>query len=525
MTDKQDRQVTEKIDGKLTEKNSSPMEACILARRLKNMPYSFQARILENLLMRAGGLHIAGIRQELECLQKALQEKFPTPTSYDLLPLSMDEKDMWERIWPGFLEKYFSFLSEEPSQEEMALAEKDLAAGICTLDLADPNYPKNLLHTPDPPPFLWVLGDLPVEEINAHFCVSMVGSRKATTYGLRMARDIAEHLASLQALVVSGMALGIDGASQEALLAKGGVSLGVLACGVNYCYPYQHRRLYQAIIRQGLILSENPPDTPPKRYLFPMRNRIIAGLSEALLVIQAGAQSGTKITVNYALDYDRQVMAVPGPVTIPESLGCHRLIQDGAAIYCGPDDLDRLFVRTIDPAYTYPVASWDEILASYQEPWDILVQSLDFRKLKDPRALQDLRFSWAYPEKAKAGKTLLQDKEGGTRVTGKSKGTGKGEISEKSDGTVKRKVTGKSKEQNPPAIGRNLSEKEEKLRLVYTAIESGLQNIGQMAQEADLSPEEVTLIVGQGLAKKDLVKNYARLALSDQGLSLLQGLG
>lgn len=484
----------------MKEKNHSSQEACILARRFKNMPYSFQARILENLLMRAGGLHIDGVRQELECLQKALQERFPTPISHDLLPLDQEERDKWERIWPGFLEKYFSFLSQDPSQEEMALAEKDLAAGIFTLDLADPNYPKNLLHTPEPPPFLWALGDLPVEEINAHFCVSMVGSRKATSYGLRMARDIAAHLASLDALVVSGMALGIDGASQEALLAKGGVSLAVLACGVNYCYPYQHRRLYQAIIRQGLILSENPPDTPPKRYLFPMRNRIIAGLSEALLVIQAGEQSGTRITVNYALDYDRQVMAVPGPVTIPESLGCHRLIQDGAAIYCGPDDLDRLFVRTIDPAYTYPVASWDEILESYQEPWDILVQSLNFSKLKDPRALQDLRFSWAYPEKAKVRKTVIQRKGEET------------------------KAQRKKKQQILPATGRNLSAEEKKIRLVYTAIESGLQNIGQMSQEANLSPEEVTLIVGQGLAKKDLVKNYARLALSDQGLSLLQAL-
>lgn len=525
MTDKKDRKKTETTDGKLIEKNPSPIESCVLACRLKNMPYTFQTRILENLLMRAGGLHIAGIRQELELLQKALQKKFPPPTSQNLLPLSQEEKDKWERIWPGFLEKYFSFLSQEPSQEELALAEKDLAAGISILDLADPHYPKNLLHTPEPPPFLWVLGNLPVEEINAHFCVSMVGSRKATTYGLRMARDIAEHLASLHALVVSGMALGIDGASQEALLAKGGVSLGILACGVNYCYPYQHRRLYQAIIRQGLILSENPPDTPPKRYLFPMRNRIIAGLSEALIVIQAGAQSGTRITVNYALDYDRQVMAVPGPVTIPESLGCHRLIQDGAAIYCGPDDLDRLFVRTIDPAYSYPVAAWEEVLASYQEPWDILVQSLDFRKLKDPRALQDLRFSWAYPEKAKARKALIPSKEGGIKFPGKGEVPGKGEIPKKGDGSTKSKISGKSKDQVFSDIGRNLSEKEKKVRLVYTAIESGIQNIGQMAQEAGLSPEEVTLIVGQGLAKQDLVKNYARLALSDQGLSILQGLG
>lgn len=512
-------------------KNRSSLEACILARRLKNMPYTFQARILENLLVRAGGLNIAGIRQELELLQKALQEKFPPPTSHDLLPLSQEEKDKWERIWPGFLEKYFSFLSQEPSQEEMALAEKDLKAGIFILDLADLNYPKNLLHTPEPPPFLWVLGDLPVEEINAHFCVSMVGSRKATTYGLRMARDIAEHLARLHALVVSGMALGIDGASQEALLAKGGVSLGVLACGVNYCYPYQHRRLYQTIIRQGLILSENPPDTPPKRYLFPMRNRIIAGLSEALIVVQAGEQSGTKITVNYALDYDRQVMAVPGSVTIPESLGCHRLIQDGAAIYCGTDDLDRLFVRTIDPTYSYPVAAWEEVLASYQEPWDILVQSLDFRKLKDPRSLQDLRFSWAYPQKAKSRQTLTQDKDGGAGFSGKGEGTGKRKTPGKSEGTGKsertgkNKTPGKGKDQGFPDIGKHLSEDERKVRMVYTAIESGIQNIGQMAQEAGISPEEVTLIVGQGLVKKDLVKNYARLALSDQGLSLLQGLG
>jgi DNA processing protein len=201
--------------------------------------------------------------------------------------------------------------------------------GLTLVDGAHPAYPDRLRHIADPPIVLWVKGD--VEALSAPQ-VAVVGARAATPAGVWTARQLGRDLASAGLVVVSGMARGVDGAAHAGALEAGGRTIAVLGCGIDVVYPPEHTDLSERIAGAGAIVSELAPGAPPRREHFPMRNRIISGLSHAVVVIEASDRSGSLITAKAALDQGRDVLAVPGGVLSGRSRGCHRLIRDGARL-------------------------------------------------------------------------------------------------------------------------------------------------------------------------------------------------
>ena len=192
-----------------------------------------------------------------------------------------------------------------------------------------PGYPSRLEHLFRPPGGIWVRG--PGDPCQLRM-IAIVGTRRATDYGRRMAHDLAFDLAGLGWTIVSGLATGIDAAAHRGALAAEGGTIGVLGCGIDRVYPASNRHLYEALARRGLLLSEFPPDERPTRLSFPRRNRIIAALSQAVVVVQAGERSGALITADHALDLGREVLAVPGAADQPASRGSNRLLRDGAGV-------------------------------------------------------------------------------------------------------------------------------------------------------------------------------------------------
>lgn len=210
--------------------------------------------------------------------------------------------------------------------------------GIRFTCLGDEKYPGRLAQIPDAPYGLYFQGKLLMEERPS---VAIIGARNCSEYGRRMAQHYGRELAAAGIQIISGMARGIDGISQKAALDAEGFSLGVLGCGVDICYPAENRELYEMLCKRGGICSEYPPGTEPKNSLFPPRNRIISGLSDVVLVIEAKNRSGTLITVDMALEQGREVYALPGRVTDALSEGCNRLIQQGAAVAFSAEDMIR----------------------------------------------------------------------------------------------------------------------------------------------------------------------------------------
>lgn len=190
-------------------------------------------------------------------------------------------------------------------------------------------YPKRLEHLKNKPYGLFFRGELPREEAKA---VAVVGARACTHYGRRMAELIGEQTAGAGGVVISGAAYGVDGAAQWAALEKGGKSFGVMGCGVDIFYPPSNARLFERLEYQGGILSEFPPGTPPMRSHFPMRNRIISGLADVVVVVEARKKSGSLITADFAAEQGRYVMAVPGRTDDDLSQGCNDLIAQGAGV-------------------------------------------------------------------------------------------------------------------------------------------------------------------------------------------------
>lgn len=220
--------------------------------------------------------------------------------------------------------------------EPHRLYEEMTAQGIRVVFYEDKEYPQRLRDIPDPPKMLYVKGDIPD---GLKPSVSIVGARLCSDYGRYTARKFAYALAGAGVQVISGMALGIDGISHQAAMEAGGRTFAVLGCGVDVCYPAQNQDIYEQIPTQGGILSEYPPGTAPCAGLFPRRNRIISGLADALLVIEARKKSGTLITVDAALEQGKEVYALPGRVTDALSGGCNALIAQGAGIATSPEQL------------------------------------------------------------------------------------------------------------------------------------------------------------------------------------------
>lgn len=204
------------------------------------------------------------------------------------------------------------------------------------------NYPKALFEIPDPPPFLYVKGELRASEI----AIAMVGSRRATSYGILATAKLAEGLAGNGVCVVSGMARGVDTAAHKGALQVDGRTIGVLGCGVDKIYPPENRALFEQVAEKGCLVSEFPLGTLPLAENFPRRNRIISGLTSGVLVVEAAEKSGSLITAQYALEHGRDVFAVPGNISFASSKGCNHLIKQGAKLVdCVEDVLEELPVQ------------------------------------------------------------------------------------------------------------------------------------------------------------------------------------
>lgn len=208
--------------------------------------------------------------------------------------------------------------------------ERAEALGARVVTRGEQSYPPRLLEgVPDPPPALYVRGEILPRDAGA---VAIVGSRLATPYGLETARRLAGDLAQEGYTVVSGLARGVDAAAHRGALEAGGRTLAVLGCGIDRIYPPAHAELAEAIASRGAVLSEFPLGSRPLRPHFPIRNRLISGLSLAVVVVEAAEASGSLITARLAAEQGREVGAVPGPVTSPMSVGANKLLIDGAAL-------------------------------------------------------------------------------------------------------------------------------------------------------------------------------------------------
>ncbi len=211
-----------------------------------------------------------------------------------------------------------------------AEARRAREAGLQIVCLADGGYPALLKSIPEPPLVLYVRGVLAADE---ELSVAIVGSRKATPYGLNATHMLVHDLATARVTVVSGLARGVDARAHNACLQAGGRTIAVLGSGLDVIYPSEHKHLAARIAEQGgAVISEFPLGTPPNRENFPIRNRIISGLSSAVVVVEASRKSGSLITARMAIEQGREVLAVPGSIFNESSQGCNALIQDGAGL-------------------------------------------------------------------------------------------------------------------------------------------------------------------------------------------------
>lgn len=214
--------------------------------------------------------------------------------------------------------------------------QRNCESGIRMIIKQDAEYPERLKSLPGMPYALYVRGKLPEESQKA---VAIVGARRCTPYGEKMTLKFAETLAEHGIQIISGMARGIDGAAHRGALNVKGDTYAVLGCGVDVCYPKEHKGLYEDLKKSGGLISEYPPYLAPLPGNFPARNRIISGLADIVLVMEAKEKSGSLITADMALEQGRDVYALPGPIESVLSAGCNRLIRQGAGILLSPLDL------------------------------------------------------------------------------------------------------------------------------------------------------------------------------------------
>jgi len=232
-----------------------------------------------------------------------------------------------------------------------------------SLARAAPTYPRQLAAIHDPPPRLWLRGDGDPDLLSAA-SVAVVGARACSSYGRAVARSLAGGLASAGVVVVSGMARGVDGEAHRGALEAGGPTVAVLGCGIDRDYPAAHAPLAARICESGLIVSEYEPGVEPAAWRFPARNRIIAGLSRAVVVVEARERSGALITVDFALEQGRDVLVVPGEITSALSAGSNALLRHGAAPALGVDDvLEAIGVVGAKPVRREPGGGAGRLLA------------------------------------------------------------------------------------------------------------------------------------------------------------------
>lgn len=228
-----------------------------------------------------------------------------------------------------------SIIDKKARGEAYRLLERIDRNNTDVITIQDDGYPKMLKYIPDPPVALFCKGRLDPDAV----CVGVVGSRRASTYGLDTARRISRELAEHNVTVVSGMARGIDSRAHLGALEGGGKTIAVLGCGTEIVYPPENRELMERICSSGAVISEYLPDTEPMPYHFPARNRIISGLSQCIVIVEANEKSGSLITADFALEQGRDVFAVPGNINSVNSAGTNRLIREGARIITNTGDI------------------------------------------------------------------------------------------------------------------------------------------------------------------------------------------
>ena len=245
--------------------------------------------------------------------------------------------DMEEALAAGLSREQASRLSDRSLERAEAILADCARKELFVLTMDDAAYPARLRNIFDPPILLYGRGAMPLFDEEA--AVAVVGTRAATPYGIHSAEELSYQMARSGALVVSGMAKGIDAAAHRGALRAGGFTAAILGCGVDVAYPESNRRLYEDIAATGVLLSEYAPGSTPESWHFPARNRIISGLSIATLVVEAPERSGALITARTALDQGRDVFAVPGAIDAPGSRGCNQLIRSGAGLVAEAWDL------------------------------------------------------------------------------------------------------------------------------------------------------------------------------------------
>ncbi|MDR1367033.1 MAG: DNA-processing protein DprA [Puniceicoccales bacterium] len=253
-------------------------------------------------------------------------------------------------------EQYFDWKQEQRRLTTM---------GAKFITQKDKNYPPLLREIYDAPVGLYVKGNLDLSRNN---CIAMVGTRKATVYGLQIARDFARELASLGFIIVSGMALGIDKAAHEGALSGEGKTVAVLGSGLDVIYPHENRTLYGKIAENGSVLSEFPLGKEADRVTFPIRNRIIAGICSHLIVIESDCSGGSMISANIANEYGRHIMAVPGRTDQRMSQGCHDLIRNGATLVSCMDHILQELAYSRQQLLNFTERNVTDPLVSLQDP-------------------------------------------------------------------------------------------------------------------------------------------------------------
>ncbi len=238
---------------------------------------------------------------------------------------------------PGIMKKVSSAINRADIRDNAKREiERTCRAGFKIISWDNEKFPERLRNIPDPPVLLFVSGDPSVLNEPG---IGIVGSRAASSYGLKMARDLSHQLSSSGLSIVSGLALGIDAAAHRGAMTNNGKTIAVLGCGLDIIYPEQNRDLFNLIPERGAIVSEYPLGTPPDGFRFPARNRIISGLSLGVVVVEATKRSGSLITAELALDQGREVFAVPGRADSIKSTGTHRLLQEGAKLVLNVNDI------------------------------------------------------------------------------------------------------------------------------------------------------------------------------------------
>lgn len=272
--------------------------------------------------------------------QEVLLKCFGSPQA--VWQASQEEMEYLQKKGCTWIETVQKFKKSEMSPEKIRNGR--IEKGIEFISYIQEEYPQRLQILGDKPYGIFYRGLLPPPQRRS---VAIVGARMCTREGHSMARSLAVRITQAGGVVISGAAYGIDGAAQWAALEAGGYSCAVLGCGADIVYPSSHKYLFERLASNGCILSEFPPGTPPKRYHFPMRNRIISGLSDDVVVVEARKKSGSLITAEFALEQGKQIAAVPGRPCDPLSEGCNELIAHGSGVVLSADE----YAKELFPEY------------------------------------------------------------------------------------------------------------------------------------------------------------------------------